>query len=186
MSKAPQPDARATRADLVAQLRRLQGEIQRVQARLMALGGDTLPGIHLVIEAAGRRALLPAGRVVEIVRMVATTPLAGAPPNVIGTFICRGTPVLAYDLSRLLGSKEEPGLDSQIVVLAGTPTVGLVVDRVPRLVEDPRIYEGDVVAGLPEAWRDSRLASGLCMDGEEVLPVLDPSPIQAELSGKDA
>jgi purine-binding chemotaxis protein CheW len=186
VSKAPQPDARATRADLVAQLRRLEGEIQKVQGRLMSLGGQTLPGIHLVIEAAGRRALISAARVVEIVRMVATTPLAGAPPNVIGTFICRGAPVLAYDLRRLLGAKDEPGIDAQIVILAGTPTVGLVVDRVPRLVEDPKLFEGDVVAGLPEGWRDSRLAAGLCLDGEDALPVLDLSPIQAELVGRIA
>ncbi len=186
MSNASQPPIPASRAELVAQLRKLEDELQKVQGRLVSLGGGTLPGIHLVIEAAGRRALLSSARVTEVVRLVATRPLAGAPPQVRGTFICRGTPVIAVDLRMLLGAREEPDLDSQIVILAGTPAVGLIVDHVPRLVENPKLYEGDLVAGMPKGWRESRLAAGLCLDGEEVLPVLDPSPIQAELAGRVA
>jgi purine-binding chemotaxis protein CheW len=176
----------ASRAELVAQLRQLEQQLQQVQGRLLAMGSGTLPGIHLVIEAAGRRALLSSGRVIEVVRLVATAPLAGAPAQVRGTFVCRGNPVIAVARRKLLGASDEPGLDSQIVILAGTPPVGLVVDHVPRLVEDPKLYEGDLVAGMPAGWRGSRLAAGLCLDGEEVLPVLDPSPIQAELSGQAA
>lgn len=184
MSNASRTDNRASRADLVAQLQRLEGEIHDVRGRLVALGGGTLPGIHLVIEAAGRRALLSSGRVTEVVRMVAMRPLAGAPPQVLGTFVCRGAPVIAVDLRRLLGAQDEPSLDAQIVILAGTPAVGLVVDHVPRLLENPRLHEGDLVAGMPEGWRETRLAAGLCLDGKEVLPVLDPTPIQAELAGR--
>lgn len=186
MPNAPQPEISASRAELVAQLRELEQQLQKVQGRLLAMGSGTLPGIHLVVEAAGRRALLSSGRVSEVVRIVATTPLAGAPAQVRGTFICRGAPVIAVDLRKILGARDEPGLDSQIVILAGTPAVGLVVDHVPRLVENPKLYEGDLVAGMPEGWHDSRLAAGLCLDGEEVLPVLDPSPIQAELAGRAA
>jgi purine-binding chemotaxis protein CheW len=183
---APQPEILASRAELVAQLRALEDQLHKVQGRLFALGGGTLPGIHLVIEAAGRRSLLSSVRVTEVVRIVATSPLAGAPPQVRGTFICRGVPVIAVDLRKLLGARDEPGLDAQIVILAGTPAVGLVVDHVPRLVENPKLYEGDLAAGLPEGWRGSRLAAGLCLDGQEVLPVLDPSPIQADLAGRAA
>jgi len=186
VSHATQPENSASRAELVAQMRQLEQELQKVQGRLLALGGGTLPGIHLVIEAAGRRALLSSGRVTEVVRIVAMTPLAGAPAQVSGTFICRGMPVIAVDLRKLLGAKTEPDLDAQIVILAGTPAIGLVVDLVPRLVENPKLYDGDLVAGMPKGWRDSRLAAGLCLDGEEVLPVLDPSPIQAELAGRPA
>jgi purine-binding chemotaxis protein CheW len=186
VSNAPQPEIPASRAELVAQLRQLEDQLHKVQGRLLALGSGTLPGIHLVIEAAGRRALLFSGQVTEVVRIVAMSPLAGAPPHVRGTFICRGTPVIAVDLRKLLGAREEPDLDAQVVILAGTPAVGLVVDRVPRLVENPKLYEGDLVAGMPEGWRGSRLAAGLCLDGEEVLPVLDPSPIQSEFAGRAA
>lgn len=186
MSNVPQPESRASRAELVAQMRRLEDELQRVQGRLFQLGGESLPGVHLMIEAAGRRALLSSGRVLEVVRLLATNPLVGAPAHVRGTFVCRGMPVVAVDLRKLLGAKTEPALDSQIVILAGSPSVGLIVDHVPRLVENPRLYEGDVVAALPEGWKDSRLAAGLCLDGDEVLPVLDPAPIQAELAGRVA
>lgn len=186
MHTVPTGDAREVRAALVAELRRLEDELQRTQGRLFALGGETLPGIHLVIEAAGRRGLLPAARVLEVVRMVETHALPGAAPHVSGTFVCRGAPVIAVDLSALLGGRVEAGLDSQIVILAGTPPVGLVVDRVARLVEDPRLYEGDVAAGTPEGWRGSPLVVGLCVDGGEVLPVIDPAPVLAELQGRGA
>jgi purine-binding chemotaxis protein CheW len=182
----PQPEIRAARADLVAQLHQLEQQLQQVQGRLVAMGGGTLPGVHLVIEAAGRKALLASARVSEVVRIVAIAPLAGAPPQVRGTFICRGVPVIAVDLRKMLGAPDEPGLDAQIVILFGAPAIGLIVDFVPRLLENPKLYEGDLVAGMPAGWRDSRLAAGLCLDGEEVLPVLDPSPIQAELAGQAA
>lgn len=182
----PQPDISASRAELVAQLHQLEQQLQSVQGRLLAMGSGTLPGIHLVIEAGGKKALLASARVSEVVRMVAITPLAGAPPAVRGTFICRGAPVVAVDLRKMLGARDDPGLDAEIVVLAGAPGIGLIVDHVPRLLENPRLYEGDLVAGMPAGWRDSRLAAGLCVDGEEVLPVLDPSPIQAELAGRAA
>jgi purine-binding chemotaxis protein CheW len=179
-----QPEIPASRAHLVEQLHDLEQQLQKVQGRLVAMGGGTLPGVHLVIEAAGRKALLASGRVSEVVRIVATAPLAGAPPQVCGTFICRGVPVIAVDLRKMLGARDEPGLDAQIVVLFGAPAIGLIVDHVPRLLENPKLYEGDLVAGMPAGWRESRLAAGLCLDGEEVLPVLDPSPIQAELAGQ--
>ncbi len=181
-----QPEIPASRADLVAQLRSLEAQLHEVQGRLVAIGGGTLPGVHLVIEAAGRKALLASARVSEVVRIVATTPLAGAPPQVRGTFVCRGVPVIAVDLRQMLGARDEPGLDAQIVILFGAPAIGLIVDHVPRLVENPKLYEGDLLAGMPAGWSESRLAAGLCLDGEEVLPVLDPSPIQAELAGQAA
>lgn len=157
-----------------------------VQARLLALGGETLPGLHLVMEAMGHRALLPASRVLEVVRLVATRPLVGARKEVRGTFICRGAPVVVVDLCRMLGATAEPPLDAQIVVLSGTPAVGLLVDRVPRLVESPQLFQGDVARSTPERWRGSGLLAGLCVDGGEVVPLLDPSPLWAEVAGRDA
>jgi purine-binding chemotaxis protein CheW len=176
--------ARTSRASLVAEVRRLEGELKRAQGALVALGGETIPGMHLVIEAAGRRGVLPAGRVSEVVRLVATAPLAGVPAHVLGTFVCRGAPVVAVDLSAvLLGAARVPPIDAQIVILAGTPAVGLVVDRVIRLLDGPRLYEGDVAAGTPEAWRGSPLVAGLCVEDGEVLPLLDPAPLVAALAG---
>lgn len=185
--KSPEQDATlvpaATRTALVAEMRRLEDALQRAQGDLLALGGETLPGLHLAVEAAGRRGLLATGRVAEVVRLVATTPLAGAPPHVLGTFVCRGAPVIAVDLGALLGAAHEPSIDAQIVILAGSPPAGLVVDRVVRLVDGPRLFEGDVGAGTPAGWRGSGLVAGLCVVDGEVLPLLDATPVQAALAG---
>lgn len=178
-------DPREARAALAAEVRRLGEALQRAQERLVALGGEALPGLHLVVEAAGRRGLLASARVVEVVRLVATAPLAGAPPHVLGTFVCRGSPVIAVDLAALLGAAREPGLDAQIVILAGVPSVGLVVDRVIRLVDGPRLFEGDAAAGTPEDWRGSALVAGLCVVEGEVLPLVDPAGVAAGAAGPE-
>lgn len=167
------------RASLVERLRLLEEELSRAQGELAAIGGEQLPGLHLVVEAAGRRGLLPAGRVQEIVRLVATEPVPDAPPSILGTFVCRGIPVVAVDLAALLGVHRPPALDAQIAVLAGAPAVGLVVDRIRGLHERPLLHASDheEVPG----WEGSRLVSGLCTVGHEVLPLLDPTPVIASV-----
>jgi len=183
---APERTTAGSRAELVARLRELEGELEEVRKRLVSLGEGTLPGVHLVLEAAGRRALLSSARVTEVVRLVALSPLAGAPPHVRGTFVCRGVPVVAVDLRGLLGESREPDLDAQIVVLAGAPALGLLVDRVVRLVEDPPLYRGEGEGQRPEGLGERGLSAGFCLCGEEVLPVLDPMPFLARLGGRSA
>ena len=159
-------------------LRHLEDEIQRAQAELAATGGEALPGLHLVVEAGGRRALLAVTRVQEIVRLVAMEPVPGAPPEVRGTFVCRGLPVVAVDLAAIAtGRRLEPALDAQVIVLAGAPSIGLLVDRIAGLVDGPRLFEGDREAATPEGWRGSRLVAGLCLHEGGVLPLLDPTPV---------
>ncbi len=181
-SDPPAPEEGASRASLVDRLRRLEGEIQQAQAALTALGGEALPGLHLLLRAAGRRGLLAATRVREVVRLVATAPLPAAPEHVLGTFVCRGVPVVAVDLgAALTGERRDPAIDAQIVVLAGSPAIGLVVDRIDALVDAPRLFDGDADAGTPEAWRGSALVAGLCVHGGEVLPLVDPTALAAAL-----
>ncbi len=167
----------SARARLAAEVRRLEEELQRAQERLLALGGEVLPGLHLVVDAEGLRALLPTGRVTEIVRLVATAKLPDAPPHVLGTFVYRGTPVLAVDLAAAIGARREPPLEAHIVVLAGSPPLGLVVDRVDRLVDGPRLFEGDAAQGVPDAWRGSGLVAGLCVLDGQVVPLIDTAPL---------
>ena len=175
----PAQGALARRAALVERLCLLEEELARAQVALAAVGGEALPGLHLVVEAAGRRALLPASRVREIVRLVATEPVPGAPPALLGTFVCRGVPVVAVDLAGLLGVHRVPGLDAQIAVLTGTPAVGLVLDRIQGLHERPVLHAAgrEALAG----WEGSRLVVGLCTVGGEVLPLLDPGPVIASV-----
>jgi purine-binding chemotaxis protein CheW len=167
---------------LVDELRRLGGQLQRAQAQLLAMDGVALPGLHLLVDAGGARGLLPSSRVSEVVRLVATAPLAGAPPHVLGTFVCRGAPVVAVDLAAVLGVAREPPLDAQIVILSGSPRVGLVVDRIERLLDGPRVHVGDATGRTHVAWSGSGLVAGLCVDAGEVLPLVDPTPILAGLA----
>lgn len=174
--------AHASRAALAERVRRLGEALHEAHAALAALGGEVVPGQHLAVEAAGRRALLPAAGVREIVRMVATRPVAGAPAHVLGTFVCRGEPVVAVDLSRLLGEAREPSVDAQIVILGGVPAVGLVVDRIAGLVDGPRAFTGDAGAAAASWAGAAGLVTALCVEGGEVLPLLDPAPLAAELA----
>jgi len=167
-----------SRSDLVERLCHLEEELSRAQDELARLGGEVLPGLHLVVEAAGRRGLLAASRVQEIVRLVAFEPRPGAPPALLGTFLWRGVPVVAVDLAALLGVHREPALDAQIAVLAGAPVVGLVLDRIHGLHERPVIHLGGEV---PAGWEAARLVHGLCTVGGEVLPLLDPGPVIASV-----
>jgi len=166
--------AQQSRVELVDRLRRLEEDLSQAQEELARLGGQALPGLHLVVEAAGRRGLLSASRVQEVVRLVAFEPIPEAPPSLLGTFVWRGVPAVAVDLATLLGAPRRPSLDAQIVVLAGSPTVGMVLDRVHGLHVRPVLHAS---SEAPDAWKDSRLVSGLCTVDGEVLPLLDPGPL---------
>jgi purine-binding chemotaxis protein CheW len=170
----------AARAALVAEVHALEGRLRRAQQELSALGGDVMPGAHLLLAIDGRRGLLAAHRVAEVVQLVAMAPLPGAPSQVAGTFLHRGTPVVVADLATLLGSSRQPALDAQIVVLSSEPRVGLLVDRVERLVDSPRLFGGDP-GQAAAAWRGATFVAGLCVEDGEVLPLLDTGPILAGL-----
>jgi purine-binding chemotaxis protein CheW len=175
-SDAIQPaDAANARAQAAERVRALELELSQAQGDLAAMGGETLPGMHLIVEAGGRRGLLAAARVIEVVRLVAMKPIPNAPPALLGTFVCRGVPVAAIDLAALLGVHRTPGLDAQIAILAGAPPVGLVVDRISGLRERP-VLHGAPPEEIP-GWQASRLVVGYCTVGGEALPLLDPGPV---------
>lgn len=166
--------------DRKIQLRRrlgqLEAELANVYAQLSQLGpGETLPGLYLLIETYGFRAALPASQVLEIVRLVETTPLPCAPAHVLGTFLYRGEPVVALDLDRFVGAPAgEPELDAHMIVLAASRTVALVVERVKALIEAPTLAEAPKDA---PAWLSSPLVSALCHAEQELVPVLRIDPL---------
>jgi len=97
-------------ADVVAELRRLEAELARAHAAMASCPrGTRLPGAYLVLEAGGSRALAPAAQVEEVVRVVATTPLPGAPDEVLGTFVHRGRTTVAVD--RVAGIVDGPEVE---------------------------------------------------------------------------
>jgi purine-binding chemotaxis protein CheW len=170
-------DAGSARSVAAERVRALELELSQAQTELAALGGEALPGMHLGVEAAGRRGLVAASRVIEVVRLVALQPIPNAPPALLGTFVCRGVAVAAVDLAALLGASRVPSLDAQIAILAGAPPVGLVVDRIHGLRERP-VLHGAPNEEIP-GWQSSRLVVGFCTVGGEVLPLLDPGPVAA-------
>ncbi len=82
---------------------------------------------------------VPVGVVVEVLRLVALTPLPDAPPWMLGMLNLRGKGVPVLDLRRRLGlAPIEFGLDAAIVVVENSGrNVGLVVDEVAEVVEIP-------------------------------------------------
>lgn len=180
--RAPRDEKGALRRRLVE----IEGELARVQAEYAALAvGDALPGLHLLIGAAGHRALLPAAAVHEIVRLVALEAIPDAGPHVAGAFVFRGRPVRVLDLASALGVSREPPLDAQILILQGARHVGLVVDRVEALVESPLLVDerGAEDGGNGEAWRRAGVTVGLCRIDAGLLPLLGVGACQRLAGG---
>ncbi|MBI5548442.1 MAG: chemotaxis protein CheW [Deltaproteobacteria bacterium] len=159
------------RNEVRRRLSQLSTELAALQGELARLGpGESLPGLFLVIEAAGQVAAISSAMVMEIVRLVETTPLPQAPPHVLGTFLYRGEPVVAVDLARFLGlPNREPDVDAHMVVLSTARPVAVVVDRVRALVEAPKLAEAPKDA---PAWLSSPLVAALCHAEGKLLPVL--------------
>ena len=69
----------------------------------------------LLLAAGARRAAIPIGAVIETMRPLSITPLAGAPAAVLGVSLVRGAPTLVIDLGALLG-EAEPGPDRWVAL----------------------------------------------------------------------
>lgn len=157
-------------ADVLAELRRLEAELARALASAASRArGSRLPGAYLLVETAGQRALVPAAQVEEIVRLVATTPLPGAPPLVAGSFVHRGRSVVAIDLAHALGRPRVPALDAHLVVVGASRPFALLVDRTVTLVDGPTV-EG--TAGDAAGPWGTGLVAALCRAEGEVVPLL--------------
>ncbi len=85
---------------------------------------------------------LEARRAVEVLPLVALTPLPGASHGVAGMFSYRGEPIVAVDLCQLiLNRPARPALSTRIIVVdaAGPPPnprrlVGLIVERATEIL----------------------------------------------------
>jgi purine-binding chemotaxis protein CheW len=96
------------------------------------VGGGDAGGATWVLsfQLAGQEHAVPVGDVVEVVRMVAVTPLPESVPWVIGVLNYRGRVVPVVDARARLGlPRRTPGPGTHIVVVAaGGRAAGLVVD----------------------------------------------------------
>jgi purine-binding chemotaxis protein CheW len=163
------PDPAARRDRVLERLKELEAEMARLQAEAATHAVRApLPGAYVALEAGGQRALAPAAQVREVLRLVETAPLPGAPGEVLGTFLHRGRPVIAIDLARAIGVAREPALDAHVVVFATSRPFALVVDRVRAVVDRPEVAAGEV----PEAWSGTGLVAALCATADGVVPLL--------------
>ena len=158
----------------------LEQEASKLYAELGTLqANEPLPGTYLVVAAGPFEVVVPATAVCEVVRLVEYTPLPATPPHVLGTFLYRGTAVVAIDLARYLGAvAHEPKLDAHVAVLASSRPMALVIDRVHTLLETPTAAAAD---SAPEQWQKSKLVVGLCAFEGRTLPIISLNSLIASL-----
>jgi purine-binding chemotaxis protein CheW len=127
--------------------------------------------VLLVFRVEGREHALPVKDVVEVLRMVAATPLPEAPPWVGGVINFRGRVIPLIDVrSRLGAPRREPDLSTPIIVVeTNEVAAGLVVDEVVEVLAlrseavDP---PGRVTASAPAV-------AGVARQGDRLILVLD-------------
>jgi purine-binding chemotaxis protein CheW len=105
----------------------------------------------VILELDGRRYGLPIWQVVEMVRMVAVTPLPSSPDWVTGVINLRGQTIPVIDLRRRFGLEPEPyGLDTPLcIVRAFDRLMAVVPDAAVEVIEvhERALDEPDELAG---------------------------------------
>lgn len=128
---------------------------------------------HLELILRERAYAIEIRHVLEIVVMQPLTPVHDAPPWVKGLMNLRGHVVPLVDASERIGLEPRPYDDRTciIVLQIGDEEVGLVVDRVRRVIDLPRrVFEGE-----SESKRQAHHVRGVWRDGDEVVVCLDPA-----------
>ena len=146
----------------------------------------TAPAPHLTFAVEGTRFAVPATAVVEVVRAVALTPLAGAAGLVEGLFDLRGRVVPVLDLRACFGLPVRPmrPSDRLVVIDALGRVIAVRADRdvsVEPLAPDQLTPRSDIpLAG------DARLA-GVARLGSGMVLLYDPGAFldQAEAASLD-
>ena len=91
----------------------------------------------LIVRAAGRACALPLELVIETMRPLPITLMAGAPPAVLGVAMIRGVPTVVVALAKLV-SDTAPPAGRFVTVRVGARVVALAVDAVIGIRSLPR------------------------------------------------
>lgn len=102
----------------------------------------------------GNAYAIPAGCVHRVVPFVATRPINGTPPGVLGIFHLRGRPVPAVDLSVLMGLPPTRRRFSSRFIVVEYPSADAVDALLAILAEGVT----DIVDLPADAWRDAGIA----------------------------
>lgn len=148
-------------------------ETTALDADLALLSQTQGVGATLVFEVAGQRFGLPVEQVVQIIEMVALTPLPKAPDIVAGVMSFHGQVIPVVDVRRRLNLSPKPyTLRTPIVICRiGKNTTGLVVDSVRGVVEfavekvsaPAQIFTPETMPPLPLLRGVARLDDGLLL-----------------------
>lgn len=92
--------------------------------------GSAVVQQHLLCRAGSRRYALPIAHVVETMRPLPVTAVAGAPPAVLGLAVIRGAPTPVVDLASLVGAADPEPAGRFVLVTAGARRVALAVAEV--------------------------------------------------------
>jgi len=132
----------------------------------------------LLIRAATRPCALPLANVVETMRPLPITPVAGAPSVVRGVAIVRGQPVPVIDLNLLLDSNQRC-LDGRFVVLrVDERRVAVVVEAVLGIAALDASQLTQVSPLLQAA--DAELVAAMGVRDRELFVLLEASRIVSE------
>ena len=93
----------------------------------------------LTFELDGQRYAFPADKIIQVVQMVAISPLPGAPPVVEGVVNVRGNVVPVFDLRGRFGLPPRPIDPAQhLIILSGSPRLAAVrVDAAEDFISVP-------------------------------------------------
>jgi purine-binding chemotaxis protein CheW len=124
----------------------------------------------LVFTVASREYALPVEDVIEVVRMVAVTPLPDAPSSVTGVINMRGHVIPVIDLCARLGfPAHEPDLSAPIIVVGRSEAAaGLVADGASEVL----MLCSDAVEATHPSSR-VQVVSGMAHEGDRLILLLD-------------
>jgi chemotaxis methyl-accepting protein methylase len=155
-----------TRRALHRREREIRRDLGELEAHLAELGpGDCLPGLYLMIQAGGGRALLSAAQVEAVAPAVDLRPAPGT-PTAAGVALVGGRSLLVVDLASLLGAGRAAPARGTLVVFPAPVPVALLVDSAVPSPAAPDLV-ASAAGGNGGAPRGS-----LARVGDEVLPVL--------------
>ena len=131
----------------------------------------------VLVQAGSHRCALPVGVVLETLRPLPLRPLAGAPAEVLGVAVVRGSPVPVVDLAVLVGGAPSASPARRwVMVRCGARAAALAVDGVTGI---RRLPPGAATAPLLAGAAQGALAALRVRDAELVV-VLEASRLLPE------
>ncbi len=132
----------------------------------------------LIAQVGANRVALPLRDVLEVMRPLPVSALAGAPPSVLGAAVVRGAAVPVVDARALLGESSARACTRFVSLRVGARSAALAVDAVLEV----RAVEDSELASMPPLLRDaaSGAAGAVGVLDERLLLVLRAARIVPE------